>query len=328
MNAPLRVVLVEPDGYSAQARALLDSLGSVHEGPFERAELAKAASSADILVVRLGHTIDRTILEGAPQLKAVVSATTGLNHIDVAAAEELGVAVLSLKGEVDFLRQIRATVEHTIGLMLAVLRRLPAATSHVEAGGWDRDPYRGHELARRTLGLVGCGRIGTEVAELAEAFGMDVAAFDPYAEPWGERPKRLSTLEALLERSQVVSLHVPLNDETTGMIGAAELAHMPPGGVLINTSRGEIIDEAALLDALNDGSLAGAGLDVLADEASLHEGERRPLVDYAKDHDTLLITPHIGGATFESMEQTEVFMATKLRHWIETSESSPSGEPV
>lgn len=328
MTAPLRVVLVEPDNYSVQARRLLESLGSVVEGPFDRAQLVETARTADVLVVRLAHQIDRVLMDAAPQLRAVVSATTGLNHIDVEAAADRGIAVLSLKGELDFLRQIRATVEHTIALMLAVLRRLPAATSHVEAGGWDRDPYRGQELARRSLGLVGCGRIGTEVARLADAFGMEVAAFDPYAEPWGERPERIPTLEALLRRSHVVSLHVPLNTETTAMIGATELAWMPPGAVLINTSRGEVVDEVALLDALKTGALGGAGLDVLANEAHLLRGDGRPLVDYAKDHDTLLITPHIGGATFESMEQTEVFMAEKLLNWLETGASTPPGEPV
>ncbi len=316
MTQPLRVVLLEPDRYSPSARRLLESLGTLVEGPFDQDGLIEAAAAADVLVVRLGHVLDDRLFESAPRLRVIVSATTGLDHINTDAAKRHGVEVLSLQGETAFLRTVRATVEHTFALAMAVLRRIPAAATHVEDGGWSRDRFRGGELGGRRLGIVGYGRIGEAVGDLARAFHMDVAAFDPYRSGWGDSPQRARGLNELLGRSDMLSVHVPLNAETRGMIGEEELQTLPTGAILINTSRGEVVDEAALLAGLESGHLAGAGLDVLSDEPALARGEPHPVVAYARDHDTVVVTPHIGGATHESMERTEVFMAEKLIRWL------------
>ncbi len=316
MTQALRVVLVEPDGYAPAARRLLETVGTVIEGPFEREGLVAAAGAADVLVVRLGHVIDAQLLERAQQLRAIVSATTGLDHIDLESAEKHDIAVLSLKGETSFLRTIRATVEHTFALALAVLRRIPAASVHVEGGSWNRDLFRGRELSGKRLGIVGYGRIGEAVGGLARAFGMQVVAFDPYREDWNEEWARVETLDELLTQVDVLSLHVPLNEETRGMIGPRQFGLLQRGSLLVNTSRGGVVDEAALVSALESGQLAGAGLDVLGDEPALMRGEPRPVVEYARDHDTVVITPHIGGGTYESMARTEVFMAEKVIDWL------------
>jgi D-3-phosphoglycerate dehydrogenase len=145
---------------------------------------------------------------------------------------------------------------------------------------------------------------------------MNVGAFDPFAQKWIDGVRREPTLADLLKKSDILSLHAPLNTETKGLIGTTELALLPPGAVLVNTSRGQLIDESALIRALTNKHLAGAALDVVAQERENDGRQKSPLLDYAGSHDNLLITPHIGGATYESMAKTEVFMALKLKKFL------------
>ncbi|MEZ4423315.1 MAG: NAD(P)-dependent oxidoreductase [Gemmatimonadota bacterium] len=311
MSRRPRVLNAEPWEYSPRARRVLERFADVEDGPVDRAALVERARAVDALIVRLGHRVDAEVLGRPSRLQAVVTATTGLDHVDLGAAEAAGVAVLSLRGERAFLEGIRATVEHTFALLLTLLRRTHRASAHVEAGGWERDRFRGHELAGRTLGIVGLGRIGTAVAELGTAFRMPVLAYDPFREGWPGTVERASSLADLLGRAQVLSLHVPLADETRNLIGSNELGLLPEGAFVINTARGGVLDEDALLAALDTGRLGGAALDVLQGE---EEGRplRPALLERARGGDRLVVTPHIGGATWESMEKTEVFMAEKL----------------
>jgi D-3-phosphoglycerate dehydrogenase len=315
-QTPLRILNLEPAGYSVQARRTLEALGEVTDGPLARSRLLDDVGAYDVLIVRLGHRIDREILDRARCLKVVVSATTGLDHIDLECAASRGIAVLSLRGEIDFLRGIPATAEHTWALLLALARGLPAAVQSVLAGEWDRDRFRGRQLARKRLGLLGLGRIGEQVARYGLAFGMQAAAYDPFRAGWIEGVEQAASLPALLARSEVLSIHVPLDGQTTGLIGEAELACLPPGALLVNTSRGRVLDEAALLRALESGRLGGAALDVLADEDPSGLGSSA-LVAYARRRPNLVITPHLGGATHESMAAAEVFMASKLKEYLE-----------
>ncbi|MDP6175670.1 MAG: NAD(P)-dependent oxidoreductase, partial [Rhodospirillales bacterium] len=176
----------------------------------------------------------------------------------------------------------------------------------------------GNELRGKRLGILGLGRLGRMIAEYGRAFGMAVAAYDPYASDWPTSVELRSTAEDLMEDAQVLSIHVPLNDETRGFVNAAMLARLPAGAVIINTSRGAALDEAALLAALGSGHLSGAGLDVVAEEFS--GGLSQALLAYARDHDNLIITPHMGGATVESMEKAEVFMAQKLARFLDSED--------
>lgn len=292
----MKILNLEPDGYSPEALAILQTLGEVVPGCGDN-------SGIDALIVRLANQIDADFLKDFPRLKYIVTATTGLDHIDLKAAEARGIKVLSLKGEGGFLRSIPATAELTWGLILSLTRNIPAAFESVKRGEWERDAFKGYDLKGKTLGIIGLGRIGEMVARYGEAFGMRVIYHDP------NKFACVNSLETILARADIISLHVPLNDDTRGLIEERELAIMKPGSYLINTSRGEVIHEAALLAALNIGHLAGAALDVVCDE----RGERNlALLAYARAHDNLIITPHIGGCTFDSMEATEVFMAKKL----------------
>ncbi len=312
----VRILNVEPDGYSPRAREILDTLGEVTEKPLDRDGLLNAAAEYEVLITRFGHPMDKELFAAAPGLRALVSATTGLDHIDLEAAAVHGVTVLSLQGEMEFLEELSATAELTWGLLLSLLRRIPQAIDSVKEGGWDRDIFRGNELRGKRLGILGLGRLGRMVAEYGRAFGMAVAAHDPYVSDWSTGVDLRSAAEDLMEDTQVLSIHVPLNDETRGLMDGAMLARLPEGAVLINTSRGAVVDEAALLAALGSGHLAGAGLDVVAKE--LCGGPSQAFLAYARAHDNLVITPHMGGATVESMEKVEVFMAQKLARFLES----------
>jgi D-3-phosphoglycerate dehydrogenase len=313
----IRILNVEPEGYSPKAREILAALGEVTEKTCDRAGLLGAAGGCEVLIARFGHHMDKELFASAPRLRALVSATTGLDHIDLEAAAAHGVTVLSLKGETEFLEELSATAELAWGLLLAVMRHIPQASQSVKGGGWDRDAFRGNELRGKRLGILGLGRLGQMVAEYGRAFGMPMAAYDPYASDWPAGVELRSAAEDLMEDAQALSIHLPLNDETKGFMDKDMLARLPDGAVLINTSRGAVVDEGALLAALDSGHLAGAGLDVVADE--LAGGPSQALLAHVRDHGNLIITPHMGGATVESMEKAEVFMAQKLARFLKKS---------
>lgn len=307
------VFLAEPAGFSPAALERLRRHATVRcAAAPDRGTLLGVIDDVDVLWVRLRHHIDAEVMDAAPRLETIVSPTTGLNHIDLEEAQRRGIRVLSLRGEVEFLKEVRGTAEHTIALMLALLRSLPAAADHARKGGWDRDLFRGRELCGMTVGIVGYGRIGRLVARYLRAFDANLLASDPVAAAAAaEDGIMLVPLPRLLESADLVTLHVSLSGETEGFFGRREFAAMKAGAWFVNTSRGELVDEAALVDALRSAKLAGAAIDVLSGERA--DGVRdHPLVAYAGDHDNLLITPHIGGCTAESMEKTERFLAEKL----------------
>lgn len=292
----MRILVSEPDGMSGSAVNSLCESNSLHvynTNFRETLEIYCDTFKPEVIWVRLRHRIDAEIMDASPNLRCIVTPTTGLDHIDLAECERRGITVLSLKGETNFLRTIPATAEHTMGLMLALVRKIPAAAEHVREGGWDRYQFQGRDLERMPVCVVGqWGRIGQMVGGLCEQFGMHLC---------------------ILEQAELVTVHVDLNETSRGMCNAKFFASMKPGSFFINTSRGEVVDESALLAALESGHLAGAALDVLCGEPE----PKWPLIDYAREHpDRLIITPHIGGFTMESLERVECFMAEKLIHWI------------
>jgi D-3-phosphoglycerate dehydrogenase / 2-oxoglutarate reductase len=312
----LRVIVAESEGFSPEAREILAEIAEVRLLDLERPQLLASAAEADVLWVRLRHRIDREVLGAAPQLKAIASPTTGLNHIDLAEAERRGIRILSLKGETAFLRTVFATAEHTIGLLLALIRSIPAAAAHTRAGGWNRDLFRGHELQGMTAGVVGYGRIGRMVANYLRAFGVRVLASDPRPDlDPDENNVTLVSLETLLAESDIVTLHADLSPASRGFFGVREFALMKPGSWFLNTARGELVDESSLLSALETGKLAGAALDVLCDERSTGMSGY-PLVEYARRNTNLILTPHLGGCTAESMGKTEVFLAGRVAEYL------------
>lgn len=306
------ILVSESNGFSVDAVRKIRQHGRVLLEDLDRQNLIEKVANADVLWVRLRHRIDRELLSAGRRLKLIVTPTTGLNHIDLTAASEKGIRVLSLRGEADFLKDVRATAELTLGLMLALLRRIPHATNHVIQGKWNRDHFRGSELCDKTVGIVGFGRLGKIVARYLSSFDSRILVYDPEINH-ADLPAYATSvsLETLLQQSDMVTLHANLTPENTGFFNEKYFRLMRAGSWFINTARGELIDELALETSLRSGHLTGAALDVLASEQSSGMGHH-PLVIYAQSHDHLIITPHIGGATAESMVKTENFMAEQF----------------
>jgi D-3-phosphoglycerate dehydrogenase len=234
---------------------------------------------------------DRAILDRAPGLRVISTATTGSDHIDAQALTARGISLFTLAGEKELLYHLTPAAEHSWLLLMACARRLRGAIPHVLEGKWRREEFPGIMLRGKTLGLIGCGRIGSWMSRYARAFQMNVLGYDPYTHVWPAEIDK-SDLDTLLGVADFVSIHVPLNAQTKGLIGKRELGLMKAGAVLINTSRGCIIDEGVLLASLEEGRLGAVGLDVLDGEPAI---DQHPLVAYARQRDNLVITPHIGG---------------------------------
>lgn len=313
----LRILNTECGRFSDAAIKEIEKLGDVTNVEADRDYLLQNISDYEVMLIALRNTIDREILERATNLKYVVTPTTGHNHIDCDYAKEKGIHIVSLRGETEFLETITATAELTWGMLLSLIRHIPLAHQDVLNVQWDRNKYYGNELKGKVLGIIGYGRLGKMVAQYGKAFGMSILAYDQNKFSADESIQFVE-LEMLLSRSDVISLHLPLNKDTDGMLDENLFQKMKEGAVFINTARGEIVDEAALIDALKSGKVAAAATDVLADEVSLEQDwlKNSKLANYARNNTNLIITPHIGGVTYESVEQANMFIIQKIERYI------------
>jgi len=270
------------------------------------------------IVVRLGTNLDGSFLSRFKQLTFVATITTGTDHID---EDYCKIQVISLKGEVDFLGEIHATPEHNWCLLLSLIRNIPWAFQSVCAGNWVRQGFFGHELYKKCLGIIGFGRVGKIISNYALAFGMDMIVYDREMIPKDKYQIRQVTLDSLLKTSDVISINLSLDETTRHFLREEHFNMMKRSAILINTSRGAIIDEKALLYALEQKQIAGAAIDVLADEhIDSVISNSHPLIAYAKRHQNLLITPHIAGSTYDSMEKTSLFIADKIENFLRARE--------
>lgn len=269
----------------------------------KRDELDRALPGAHALVVRSETRVTADLMSKAPRLRVIARAGTGVDTIDVAAATRRGIAVMNAPGA-----NTVSAAEHAMGLVLALVRHIPPAAEAMRRGEWDRKRFEGTELRGKTMGVVGLGRIGGHLAHLARAFGMSVVAHDPFLP--GERAVELQVkllpLDQLLRVADVVSLHVALTDETHHLINAQRLALMKAGAVVINTARGELIDEAALAAAVREKRIGGAAIDVFAVEPLPADSPLRGL-------DRVILTPHLAASTAEAQERVALETATAVR---------------
>jgi len=290
----------------------LDGLAPLRDDPrfelvvrpgLKGAELAGAIAEADAVLVRSATQITRESLERANGLKVIGRAGVGVDTIDVDAATERGIAVLTAPAG-----NTTSAAELTLALTLALLRRVPAADRSMKAGQWDRKSFSGTELYGKTLGLVGAGRIGGEVAKRARAFGMHVVAYDPFL--IAERAQSLGVerveLDDVLRRADVVSLHVPLTEATAGLLGDRELALMKPSAVIVNAARGGVVSEDALARAIREKRIAGAALDV-------YEQEPLPADHPLRSLENVVLTPHLGASTVEAQQNVALEIAEAVR---------------
>ncbi|MCX5662287.1 MAG: hypothetical protein NTW19_21620 [Planctomycetota bacterium] len=289
----------------------LRDVADVEWAPPSRELLATRLHEFDAYLASLHIPLDRVMIANAARgrLRLVATPSTGLDHLDLPALESSGVRLISLRGEEALLGRITSTAEQAWGLLLAAVRRIPAGHAAACRGEWARDRFRGTQLAGKTLGVIGVGRLGSMVAQYGLAFRMRVLGCDP--RPIDIPGVERVDLDALLRAADILSLHVHLTPQTRGLLGPAQFALMKPGVVLINTSRGAIVDEAALLDALRTGRVAAAGLDVIDGEwrADLVD---HPLIRHAREHENLVISPHVGGVTVEAQTITHAFLADRV----------------
>jgi D-3-phosphoglycerate dehydrogenase len=264
--------------------------------------LLNAVADADALIVRSGTEVTEAVFAAAPNLQIVGRAGIGVDNIDIDAATEHGVIVANAPQG-----NVRAASEHSVAMAFATARSIPQAHNRLRGGEWAKGEFLGTELNHKTLGVVGFGRVGQEVAKRLDALGMDLVTYDPYISQ--ERAERLGaelvdSLDELLERSDFITIHTPLTDETENMIGEEELAQLE-GGYVVNCARGGIVDEPALAEAVEDGVLNGAAIDVFADEPIDPDN---PLLDV----ENVVVTPHLGASTEAAQQNVATSTADQV----------------
>lgn len=288
-------------------------VGEVDEASGTEEQMIAALDGVEVCLTQMG-AITRRVLESSPGLRLVCVGRGGPVNVNLDAARRAGVSVCSTPG-----RNAVATAEHTVALVLAALRSIPRRDAELRAGAWRSDYYQydevGHELAGSTIGLVGCGAIGLRVARILAAFGAGVLVYDPYtdADALTGIAERVATLDELLRRSLVVSLHARLNDETAGLLGRDQVRSLPAGAIVVNAARGGLVDYDAVCDALDDGHLAAAAFDVFPTEPLPAGSRLRRLPN-------VVLTPHLAGASKQTASNAASMMAAEARRYL-------SGEP-
>ncbi|MFC7340884.1 phosphoglycerate dehydrogenase [Saccharopolyspora griseoalba] len=268
----------------------------------DRPALLDAVADADALLVRSATKVDAEVLSAAKKLKVVARAGVGLDNVEVPAATERGVMVVNAPTS-----NIVSAAEHAMALLLAVCRNVAQADASLKGGAWKRSSYTGTELNGKTVGVVGLGKIGQLFASRVAAFGTELIAYDPYVSKAraAQLGIELVSLDELLSRADALSIHLPKTAETLGLIGAEELKKAKPGLIIVNAARGGLIDEDALTDALRNGTIGGAGIDVFKSE---------PITDSPLfELDNVVVTPHLGASTVEAQDRAGTDVAKSVR---------------
>lgn len=309
-SEPMPRVVITEFMDPASAGTLVDDFDAVFDPDLadQRERLIRLIADAEALVVRNRTSVDAELLDASPGLRLVARLGVGLDNIDVAAASERGVEVAPALGA-----NAVAVAEYVMGSILSLRRGVFGATDEVIAGRWPRNEMRGQELAGTTLGLIGLGVIAREVARRARAFEMRVIAHDPYLDA-GDEAWDLAEpvgLENVLKTSDAISIHVPLTPDTEGLIDASNIQEMKPSVLIVNTSRGGVVDEKALVDALHEGHIGGAALDVFESEPL--DADRGEVFAGTPN---LLLTPHIAGVTEESEKRIGAMTVAAVRRTL------------
>ena len=299
---PVPIVLVAEELSPAGIAQLEPGLEIRYADGADRSQLLPALADVDAVIIRSATRIDAEALAHAPRLRVVARAGVGLDNVDIEAATKAGVMVVNAPTS-----NIVSAAEHAVALLLSTARNIPQAVASLKSGQWKRSAYTGVELQDKVAGILGLGKIGVLVAERLAAFGMTVIAHDPYvaAARGAQLGVRLVSLDELLAESDFISVHLPRNTETLGLIGDTELGKVKPGVRIINAARGGILDEDALARALRDGKVGGAGLDVYSTEPCTDS----PLLQL----DNVVCTPHLGASTHEAQEKAGTQVARSVR---------------
>lgn len=298
-----------------EAFQAFEGIGTVDTLPADYETVAAAIGDYDAYLPSLKVPVDAAMVSRARRLKVIGTPSTGTDHLDLAAIKNAGIACFDIAREFDLINSFSATSELAFGALLALNRKICEARQAVLEGNWGREAFTGFQLLGKTLGIIGLGRLGRISARIGNGFGMRVIACD--VREVSAPDVTMTDFDTVVREADVLTIHVHLREDTRGMISRNVLAQMKAGAILLNTSRGALVDEAALLDALHNGAIAGACVDVI-DGEWLTDVRQHPLVEYAQTHHNLLIVPHIGGATRESIYGARIFMARKVATYLKT----------
>lgn len=314
----MKILIAESESYTDEIIRVYEELGDVIYGNSNWNTIYKSIKNCDVLVTKLKFVYSEEILKQCPKLKYIITSTTGENHIQVPLNRDI--SIISLKGEKDFLKKITPTAELTWGLVLSLSRMIPEAIKSVKDKSWNREPFISNELAGKNIGIIGYGRLGKIVTKYALAFNMNVYFYDNNPDVITDLDSNIkqSSLENLLEVSDFISIHIPYEKENINFIDKKALIRVKKTAYIINTSRGEVLDEDFLLQMIEEGKIAGAALDVLSKEFSGKADWilNSKILKSKELGKKILITPHIGGATRESINKTDIFVAKKFTNYI------------
>ena len=293
-----------PQGFEILQRA--PGIEVVDAPGMKPAQLLEAIADADALIIRSATQVTAEVIAAGKQLAVIGRAGIGVDNVDVGAATARGIVVMNTPGG-----NTVTTAEHAIALLVALARHIPQATASMKSGKWDKKSFVGMELYNRTLGVIGLGNIGRIVAQRARGLGMKVVAYDPFlsADAAAKLEVELLDLDSLLARSDALSVHVPRTADTAGLLGRAAFAKARPGVLVVNAARGGIVDEDALLEALESGAVGGAALDVFEEEPPPKD---HPLVA----HPRVICTPHLGASTEQAQVNVSIAVAEQVRDYL------------
>jgi D-3-phosphoglycerate dehydrogenase len=294
---------IDPAGVDIIKRS--NAIEPIVHDKIAREKLIAIAGDADGIIVRSATSVDRELMQQARRLKVIGRAGVGVDNVDIDAATEHGILVMNSPGG-----STTTTAEHTIAMLFALARKIPQAYTTLKNGQWEKNKFKGVELAGKTLGVIGLGRIGSEVARKCQAMGMNVVAYDPYINP----DARLSTglalveLESVFEQADFITVHVPLSDATRNLINKNTIARMRDGVRLVNCARGGIINESELYDALKSGKVGGAAFDVFEIEPNVES----PLLQL----ESFIATPHLGASTVEAQRRVSEDICRQVSDYL------------
>tara|TARA_E500000305_G_scaffold104280_2_gene100482 strand:+ start:451 stop:1389 length:939 start_codon:yes stop_codon:yes gene_type:complete len=293
---------------------ILSSIGNIKYDPYiEKEELKSLLSQQGIEYIftnpnKQTFILDEEVLANS-SVRVINTASTGLNHIDLDYCENNNIEVWSLTKDYELINDLPSTSELAFALMMALLRKLPTGFEHVKNGGWDYEPFMGRQIKGKTIGIIGYGRLGKIMCKLFDGWGVETLVYDPYVQTKNNNYKNVDK-QVLLEKCDVIFLHVHVNDETRNMVDEQFLSLMKKGSYLVNTSRGELVDENAIIDSISSNHLAGYATDVITDEFSDYKNSA--LVQFSKNNN-VIITPHVGGMTWEGQQKAYKWAVSKFK---------------
>ena len=303
----MRLHIAETEDFSKAVYDQMDEAFELTSGLVS--DLKNLLEEVDVFWFRLGYKLDAKVLTENTKCKILATPVTGIDHIDEDLCATYGIKIICLRGESEFLKEVRATAEHCILLTMMLMRKASKAVKNTRDGQWQRDLYRGNEIYRKKVGILGMGRLGTIVASYFKNMGCQIYFFDTEEVAYDNEYFKCDNELDVVMLADIISIHIPYNAQNHHIYGEEFFKAFDETKWLINTARGAIIDEAYLLEALQKRDIKGVALDVLEGEPDV---KNNLLLAYARENDNLIITPHIGGNTYESFEKTEQFIANMI----------------